>query len=218
MFLFLWLFALNSFPFLPYWDFCLFEKEEQRKKRRRVVSLLSWLWPLQGKLLVFTKRVVTGMFLHYISYNLSNPDFYFLFLGGGFEILQFSLLVVFGLSSFVTCFVLKLWWCVAARILHWNLNYGFFFFVLIMPSIVIHGLLKKKEVFFKKKWSWLWWFGWFPELEKSVKCVCGCPIIWFLGGSGRFCNAGLPSDITVVVDDIKFHLHKVGWHLPSCRV
>jgi hypothetical protein len=82
MFLFLWLFALNSFPFLPYWDFCLFEKEEQRKKRRGVVSLLSWLWPLQGKLLVFTKRVVTGMFLHYISYNLSNPDFNF-FLGRG---------------------------------------------------------------------------------------------------------------------------------------
>ncbi|KAG6779777.1 hypothetical protein NC652_011854 [Populus alba x Populus x berolinensis] len=27
-------------------------------------------------------------------------------------------------------------------------------------------------------------------------------------GSDWFCNAGLPSDITVVVDDIKFHLHK----------
>jgi hypothetical protein len=43
----------------------------------------------------------------YVSYNLSNPDFFF-FWGGGVEILQFSLLVVFSLSSFVTCFVLKL--------------------------------------------------------------------------------------------------------------
>ena len=82
----------------------MFEKEEQRKKRRRVVSLLSWLWPLQGKLLVFTKRVVTGMFLIISQTQI----FFFFFWGGGVEILQFSLLVVFSLSSFVTCFVLKL--------------------------------------------------------------------------------------------------------------
>lgn len=25
----------------------------------------------------------------------------------------------------------------------------------------------------------------------------------------RFCNAGLPSDITVIVDGVNFHLHKV---------
>ena len=30
----------------------------------------------------------------------------------------------------------------------WNLNYEFFFLVKIMPSIVIHGFLKKKNVFF----------------------------------------------------------------------
>lgn len=29
-------------------------------------------------------------------------------------------------------------------------------------------------------------------------------------GLGRFCNAGLPSDITVVVESVNFHLHKVS--------
>lgn len=28
-------------------------------------------------------------------------------------------------------------------------------------------------------------------------------------GNDWFCRTGLPSDITVVVDDVKFHLHKV---------
>ena len=35
-------------------------------------------------------------------------------------------------------------------------------------------------------------------------------------GFYRFCNAGLPSDITVVVDGINFHLHKVFLPIFCC--
>lgn len=35
-------------------------------------------------------------------------------------------------------------------------------------------------------------------------------------GFDRFCNAGLPSDITVVVDGVNFHLHKVFLPIFCC--
>ncbi|MFS7986657.1 putative SKP1/BTB/POZ domain superfamily, NPH3/RPT2-like family protein [Helianthus anomalus] len=39
--------------------------------------------------------------------------------------------------------------------------------------------------------------------------AAGKALGFFLEANDWFCNAGLPSDITIVIDKVKFHLHKL---------
>ncbi|XP_022014594.1 ADP-ribosylation factor GTPase-activating protein AGD12-like isoform X2 [Helianthus annuus] len=51
----------------------------------------------------------------------------------------------------------------------------------------------------------------------------GKALRFFLEANDWFCDAGLPSDITIVIDKVKFHLHKVTYigvfiYLKCCSV
>ena len=74
-----------------------------------------------------------------------------------------------------------------------------------------------KDVQWDKDSEIIWLFDVFflfriQKLNRSYKKIFSrwnFPYKFCYKNSCRFCRTGLPSDITVVVDDVKFHLHKV---------